>query len=229
MLETKKRQWQVLGLYKRLRTRFLCYLLTSRGFQFFYISHFTWVRANLTVRRHISVFFIFFVIFAWVMRKEKGGKRGKKKMVESWKRGQRKGQRRGQRRVQKREKRGYRGRFRSYWGSLWRRWEVWGRIRVPLSSQESQGLCYIHWQLSWVCEGAPRAVRQGAWTFQRQTEEGGSLGRNLFRTEAPALWCQKVVWVTENSLWQDLQATVWASPNGDDQETVLGLPADGFP
>ena len=26
-----------------------------------------------------------------------------------------------------------------------------------------------------------------------------------------------------------LQATVWPSPKGDDQETVLGLPADGFP
>ena len=61
----------------------------------------------------------------------------------------------------------------------------------------------------WVCEGTPRAVRQGAWTFPRQTEEGGSLGRNLCRTEAPALWCQKVVWVPENSLWQALQATVW--------------------
>ena len=30
-------------------------------------------------------------------------------------------------------------------------------------------------------------------------------------------------------LWQALQATVWTSPKGDDQETVLGLPADGFP
>ena len=28
-------------------------------------------------------------------------------------------------------------------------------------------------------EAAPRAVRQGEWTFPRQTEEGGSLGRNL--------------------------------------------------
>ena len=25
------------------------------------------------------------------------------------------------------------------------------------------------------------------------------------------------------------QARVWPSPKGDDQETVLGLPADGFP
>ena len=34
---------------------------------------------------------------------------------------------------------------------------------------------------------------------------------------------------SENLLWQTIQATVWPSPKGDDQETVLGLPADGFP
>ena len=28
---------------------------------------------------------------------------------------------------------------------------------------------------------------------------------------------------------QALQAKIWPSPKGDDQETVLGLPADGFP
>ena len=54
--------------------------LTARGFQFFYIL--LDPRANLTVRRHISVCFYFFVIFIGVMRKEKGGKRGKKKMEE---------------------------------------------------------------------------------------------------------------------------------------------------
>ena len=36
-------------------------------------------------------------------------------------------------------------------------------------------------------KGASKALRQGACTFPRQTEEGGSLGRNLCRTEAPAL------------------------------------------
>ena len=38
------------------------------------------LRANLTVRRHISVFLL--EIFTGVMRREKGGKRGKKKMDE---------------------------------------------------------------------------------------------------------------------------------------------------
>ena len=35
--------------------------------------------------------------------------------------------------------------------------------------------------------------------------------------------------MTENTLWQALQATIWPSPKGDDQETVLDLPTDGFP
>ena len=36
-------------------------------------------------------------------------------------------------------------------------------------------------------EGTSRALRQGACTFPRQVEEGGSLDRNLCRTEVPAL------------------------------------------
>ena len=94
---------------------------------------------------------------------------------------------------------------------IWRRGQRKGQRRGQRRGQKRQK------------RGAPRAVRQGAWTFPQQTEEGGSLGRNLCRTEAPALWCEKVVWVPENSLWQVLQATVWPSPKGDDQET------DGFP
>ena len=62
-----------------LATERLCHLLL-RGFQFFYISH--ELRANLTVRRHISVFLLLFEIFSGVMRREKGGERGKKKMDE---------------------------------------------------------------------------------------------------------------------------------------------------
>ena len=31
------------------------------------------------------------------------------------------------------------------------------------------------------------------------------------------------------SLWQAVKTTIWPSPKGDDQETVLGLPADRFP
>ena len=54
--------------------------LTARGLQFFYIL--LELRANLIVRRHISVFLPFLVIFTGVMRKEKGGKRGKKKIKE---------------------------------------------------------------------------------------------------------------------------------------------------
>ena len=40
--------------------------------------------------------------------------------------------------------------------------------------------------------------------------------------------CQKMVRIPENVLWQAVQTTIWPSPKGDDQETVLGLPADGF-
>ena len=58
----------------------MCHLLL-RGFQFFTFHILLEPRANLSVRRHISVFY-FFVIFTGVMRREKGGKRGKKKMEE---------------------------------------------------------------------------------------------------------------------------------------------------
>ena len=81
-----------LGLYKRLRTRFLCLdwlaterrvSLTASGFSVFFTFHILLeLRANLTVGRHISVFYFFFEIFTGDMRREKGGKRGKKKMDE---------------------------------------------------------------------------------------------------------------------------------------------------
>ena len=35
--------------------------------------------------------------------------------------------------------------------------------------------------------------------------------------------------IPANALWQAVKTTIWPSPKGDDQETVLGLPADGFP
>ena len=50
--------------------------LICRGFQFIYIL--LELKANLTARRHILLFFYYFV--DWIMRKEKGGKRGRKKM-----------------------------------------------------------------------------------------------------------------------------------------------------
>ena len=59
----------------------MCHLLL-RGFQFFTFHILLELRANLTVRKHISVFLLFFVIFTEVMRRENGGKRGKKKMDE---------------------------------------------------------------------------------------------------------------------------------------------------
>ena len=59
----------------------MCHLLLG-VFSFFTFHILLELRANLTVRRHISVFLLFFVIFTGVMRKEKGGKRGKKKMEE---------------------------------------------------------------------------------------------------------------------------------------------------
>ena len=38
------------------------------------------LRASFTVRRHILVFLLFLLLLTGVMRKEKGGKRGRKKM-----------------------------------------------------------------------------------------------------------------------------------------------------
>ena len=58
------------------------------------------------------------------------------------------------------------------------------------------------------------------------------------RQKKEALWAEiseelklqlKMVQIPENVLWQAVQATIWPSPKGDDQKTVLGLPADGFP
>ena len=101
--------------------------LSARGFSFFIFYILLELRANLTVRRHIS-FFYFFVIFTGVMRKEKGGERGKKKMKESQGEREKEGGEleerieerteertdRGGDRRDRREDRGYRGRIRSY-------------------------------------------------------------------------------------------------------------------
>ena len=57
--------------------------LFCRGFQFFYIlNNILELRASFTVRRQISVFLLVFFLLTGVMRKEKGGKRGRKKMDE---------------------------------------------------------------------------------------------------------------------------------------------------
>ena len=56
-----------------------CVSLICRGFQFlFYIYIILELKANFTVRRHILLFFCYFV--DWIMKKEKGGKRGRKNM-----------------------------------------------------------------------------------------------------------------------------------------------------
>ena len=54
--------------------------LFCRGFHFFKYHIILELKANFTVRRHILLFFYYFV--DWIMRKEKGGKRGRKKMDE---------------------------------------------------------------------------------------------------------------------------------------------------
>ena len=55
--------------------------LICRGFQFlFFLYIILELKANFTVRRHILLFFYYFV--DWIMRKENGGKRGRKKMDE---------------------------------------------------------------------------------------------------------------------------------------------------
>ena len=55
--------------------------LFCRGFQSFFKFYLILkLKANFTVRRHILLFFYYFV--DWNMRKEKGGKRGRKKMDE---------------------------------------------------------------------------------------------------------------------------------------------------
>ena len=56
--------------------------LFCMGFHHFFKYHIILeLKANFTVRRHILVFY-FFLLLTGVMRKEKGGKRGKKKMDE---------------------------------------------------------------------------------------------------------------------------------------------------
>ena len=59
-------------------------------------------------------------------------------------------------------------------------------------------------------------------------------GRFHDRQRKEALWAELKLqpfdvrrWF-ENSLWQALQATVWPSPKGDDQETVLVYQQMGF-
>ena len=56
--------------------------LFCRGFHFFKYHIILELKANFTVKRHILVFYCFFLLLTGVMRKEKGGKRGKKKMDE---------------------------------------------------------------------------------------------------------------------------------------------------
>ena len=52
------------------------------GFPFFKYCIILELKANFTVRKYILVFYSFFLQLTGVMRKEKGGKRGKKKMDE---------------------------------------------------------------------------------------------------------------------------------------------------
>ena len=56
--------------------------LFCRGFPFFKYHIILELKANFTVRRHILVFYFFLLLLTLVMRKEKGGKRGKNKMDE---------------------------------------------------------------------------------------------------------------------------------------------------
>ena len=152
-------------------------------------------------------FFTFFCYWLELWGKRKEGREERRRWIRGKRRGRRKverwrkGWRKGRRRVQRR---------------------VHKRLRSDFHRQPRNYNCGV-------CEGASRALQQGACTFTRQTEAGGSLGRNLCRTEAPALWCQKMVRIPANALWQAVKTTIWPSPKGDNQETVLGLPADGFP
>ena len=54
--------------------------LFCRGFHFFKYNIILELKANFTVRRHISHFYYF--VIDWMMRKEKGGKIGRKRMDE---------------------------------------------------------------------------------------------------------------------------------------------------
>ena len=54
-----------------------CFVGVFSFFKYYIILE---LKANFTVRRHILLFFYYFV--DWIMRKEKGGKRGGKKMDE---------------------------------------------------------------------------------------------------------------------------------------------------
>ena len=85
---------------------------------------------------------------------------------------------------------------------------------MPLSSQESQENAIVEF------------VKEHTEVYDKEH------GRFHDRQRKEALWAEisaELKLQPLNSLWQALQATVWPSPKGDDQETVLGLPADGFP
>ena len=60
-----------------LRDACHCFVVVFSFFKYYLILE---LKANFTVRRHILLFFYYFV--DWIMRKEKGGKRGRKKMDE---------------------------------------------------------------------------------------------------------------------------------------------------
>ena len=56
-------------------------------FSFYFIFYILELRTNFTVRRHILQFFFYFIV-DWSMRKEKGGKRGRKRMDDKEKEGE---------------------------------------------------------------------------------------------------------------------------------------------
>ena len=220
----------------------MCHLLL-RGFQFFYISHFTGVRANLTVRRHISVFLHFFVIFTGVMRKEKGGKRGKKKMEERQEEREKEGgelEEMTEERTEEMTEEGTEERIEDREEGL----EVTEEACEEDERCDEESECHSAAKRARVCATFTDSQEIAIVEFVKEHPEmyDKEHGRFHDRHRKEALWAEISAELKLQPFdvrrWFESQRThygklsklqVWPSSKGDDQETVLGLPADGFP
>ena len=162
------------------------------------------------------------------MRKEKGGKTGKKKMEE------------GQ---EEREKEGGELEEMTEEGTKKRIEDTEKGLKVTEEACEEDQRCQDESE----CHSAAKRARVCATFTDSQENAIGEFvkehpelydkehGRLQDRQIKEALWASISAELKLQSFdarrwfeWQALQSTVWQSPKGDDQETVLGLPADGF-
>ena len=153
------------------------------------------------------------------MRKEKGGKRGKKKMDERQEerekesgeveeRMEERSEERTEERTEEREE----------------RLEVTGEACKEDERCEEDSESYSAAKRARVCATFTDSQETAIVEFVKEHPELYDKEHACFHDR-----CQKMVRITESTLWQNLQTTIWPNTKGDDQETVLGLPADGFP